>query len=58
VKAALDWVVSLLQMFPISRWPEQFGIDPPEPITRRHLRAKALEHLRSELRHHNKRYAN
>jgi hypothetical protein len=58
VKAALDYELSLLQMFPISLWPEVFGIDPPNAITRRHLRAKTLEYLRSELSRHNKRYAN
>jgi hypothetical protein len=58
VKAALDWELSVLQGGPYSLWPEVFGIDPPKAITRRHLRAKALEHLRHELRRHNKRNSN
>jgi hypothetical protein len=58
VKAALDWELSVLQAGPLSLWPKVFGIDPPEATSRRHLRAKALEHLRSELRRHNKRNEN
>jgi hypothetical protein len=52
VTEAMAWEVRMLKSIPLARWEELLGIEPPASLSPKLLRAKALEHLRHELRRH------
>jgi hypothetical protein len=49
VAEAIYWLIAVFKECPPDLWEARFGIEPPSSMTRRELRAKALEFLRREL---------